>query len=95
MLCGWLGNNILRTYNINIGRQTFFDRTAYIFDFNFFQESDMGSIQLLKVKVEVFNTTFCNSDESYDGIITPNMFCAGDTRGEHDACQVIEKSCNE
>lgn len=55
----------------------------------------MGSVQLLKVKVEVFNRTFCNSDESYDGIITPSMFCAGDIQGEHDACQVMKKSCNE
>lgn len=52
------------------------------------QEADMGSIKLLKVKVEVFNTSFCNRAESYDGLITSNMFCAGDKRGQHDACQV-------
>lgn len=48
----------------------------------------MGSIKLLKVKVEVFNTSICNRAESYDGLITSNMFCAGDKRGQRDACQV-------
>lgn len=48
----------------------------------------MGSVQLLKVMVEVFNKSFCNSVDSYDGLMTSSMFCAGDRRGQHDACKV-------
>lgn len=33
------------------------------------------SINLLKVNVEVVNSTFCNT--SYEGLITPRAFCAG------------------
>lgn len=47
---------------------------------------DQKSSELLEAKVPFQTRKLCNSGESYDNMITPNMFCAGYLDGGSDAC---------
>ncbi len=47
---------------------------------------DQKSSQLLETSVPFQPRKLCNSAESYDNMITPNMFCAGYLAGGSDAC---------
>ncbi|KAM9350713.1 trypsin-3 [Symphorus nematophorus] len=42
---------------------------------------------LRTVKLPIVSTEKCNRSESFDGLITENMLCAGYTAGGKDACQ--------
>lgn len=47
--------------------------------------SDSASSDLMRVDLEIIDTRRCN--QSYQGLIGPNMFCAGTMLGGRDACQ--------
>lgn len=42
---------------------------------------------LMAVEVPVIDNMTCNAPESYGGVITSNMLCAGDREGGKDSCQ--------
>jgi secreted trypsin-like serine protease len=50
-------------------------------------EGGPGSNQLLFVDVPVVSNTDCNKPESYDGLVSDQMFCAGARDGGLDSCQ--------
>jgi secreted trypsin-like serine protease len=50
-------------------------------------EGGRGSSQLMAVEVPVVDQATCNAPESYNGAITPQMFCAGEREGGKDSCQ--------
>ena len=43
--------------------------------------------QLQEVNVPIVSRTNCNDGNSYDGLITPRMICAGVSAGGRDSCQ--------
>jgi len=43
--------------------------------------------QLQEVNVPIVSRTNCNDSNSYDGLITPRMICAGVSAGGKDSCQ--------
>lgn len=50
-------------------------------------EGGQGSLDLMGVDVPIVDTSICNQQASYDGSITPRMFCAGEQEGGKDSCQ--------
>lgn len=50
--------------------------------------ADSISTSLMAVKVDLIDSSVCNSPTVYDGRITEKMQCAGDLRGGRDSCQV-------
>ena len=50
-------------------------------------EGGPGSDQLLYVDVPVVSNDECNKPESYDGLVSAQMFCAGAREGGLDSCQ--------
>uniref|UniRef100_A0A8C0F6R9 Peptidase S1 domain-containing protein n=1 Tax=Bubo bubo TaxID=30461 RepID=A0A8C0F6R9_BUBBB len=50
--------------------------------------SDNTSPKLREAEVKLIDYKICNSDQVYEGYLTPRMMCAGYLQGGKDACQV-------
>ncbi|XP_035241174.1 transmembrane protease serine 13a [Anguilla anguilla] len=51
------------------------------------ERADRGSWRLMKVRVDLIDTSVCNSSRVYGGNLSNNMLCAGDLDGGRDSCQ--------
>ncbi|XP_041090832.1 transmembrane protease serine 13a [Polyodon spathula] len=46
-----------------------------------------GSPNLMEVSVNIIDQSTCNGPKVYNGVLTPNMMCAGNLQGGVDSCQ--------
>ncbi|XP_054868385.1 transmembrane protease serine 2-like isoform X1 [Amphiprion ocellaris] len=70
----------------NVGLNVTVPQSYWITRFDRSRNGDSGSVQLMEAQVSVVDTAECNSSIAYNGKISQDMFCAGETEAGARMC---------